>query len=138
MARRKKHKPRSKCSFIQDWGTYSNQTFVCVGLSFDEITRRLKQFGKAATIDWLNEETTTRERMKCASAFVWFKDGRSVLWLKAWANAWEHFDTLNHETVHLIDFVLTSKGMQDEMEGRAYQHEFLFREIRRALFKRLP
>jgi hypothetical protein len=91
---------------IQDWGTYSNQTLVCIGLSFDEITRRLKRFGKAGTIDWLNEETTIRDRIKCASASVWFEEGRSVLWLKAWANAWEHFDTLNHETVHLIDAML--------------------------------
>ena len=70
---------------------------------------------------------------------VFYDEGRTIMSFGNWANDWRHWDGLLHEVTHLIHAVLGhSKNMMDEDEARAYQTEFLFREIRRKLWKLYP
>jgi hypothetical protein len=65
---------------------------------------------------------------------AWEEDGRSILWLRHWRENWDDYETLMHETLHLIQFILMEgKSMSKEWEAQAYQQEFLFREIGRKL-----
>ena len=65
------------------------------------------------------------------------KNGTTILMFSDWKNDWKHWDCLVHEVTHLVHFVLGNmKNMMHEDEGRAYQTEFLFREIRRNLWQK--
>lgn len=127
--------------YIQGWGTYSNETLVCVGMTFDEILAAQK---KEKAYPWIKkvmllDKHLIVEQLNAGNAFVWHNDGTTLLYFPEWKNNWNHWDTLIHEISHLIDFVMVGgKRMSDETEGKAYQMEYLFREIRRKLWKLYP
>lgn len=130
---------RRKFYFVQEWGTYSNETLVVVGMTKDEILALLKR--KKYNKDIVNRFTSHGPSLECFStkaAFVWAPPqfGATLLYFPEWRFDWDHIETLVHEINHLLFFVLgQKKGMSDETEAMAYQNEFLFREIRRKLFK---
>ena len=51
---------------------------------------------------------------------------------------WYFFDVLNHEIVHLTQYLLDDRGADDESEFRAYLHQFIFKAIRNELYKKFP
>jgi len=116
--------------FIQEWGTLPNETLVVVGLTQKQIVARMKRskFHKDVV-----EAFSRSEPLEDASAWVWLRQGRTMLWFPEWKNDWEHYNTLLHETNHLVYHIIRDKGMTNEIEAQAYQHEYLFDNIRRRL-----
>ena len=133
-------KPKKFC-FIQNWGTYSNDTFVCVGMNHDEIIRAMKKLKVKKNITTAFEQEREEHNIhwlvpKNHSAVLWFNSGASVLWFPDWKRNWGHISTLIHELYHAVHRILhKDKKMADEDEACAYQLEFLFKEIRRKLDK---
>lgn len=140
----KKNKSK-KFWYIQNWGTYSNQTPIFVGYSADEITKELKnkrfEIKKDVIETWQSDIESTRKVMSDSNTgAVWFKDGLSLLWLPDFKDDWKHLETIIHECFHLVIGILGREKMMVnfssntiEEEAMAYQHEFLFRSIRRKL-----
>ena len=131
-------KKQPKKYFLQNWGTYSNDTFVCVGMNKKEITEALKKLSASKDIidRWENKGCDFHEIGSNAS--VWEEDGLTLLWFKKWTKTWNDLNVLVHEIYHLIYLVLHKrKGMADEQEGCAYQFEYLFNEMRKKLDKLL-
>lgn len=122
-----------KFAFMQDWGTYSNQTLVVVGMNKKEIVKHLKKI--KAPKDAIASFLVVEESHFHEAAFVWSNFGRTVLWLPSWQHTAKNEETLVHEVHHLIFDVMNSKGMADEPEALAYQMEFLFKNIRKNLWK---
>ena len=135
---KKKHK-KQKFAFYQDSGMYSNETLVCVGMRMKDALKYLKRTGaKKEMIDAFSlYEKETDELIAKGSTPTVRTSGACMILLADWKDDWEHLDTLNHEVVHIIQLFLTDKGFDDEDENCAYLHEYLFREIRRKLSKRL-
>lgn len=119
--------------FIQDWGTYSNETLVCINVSFDEIVKwTIKNKYKVPVL--IQEPEETRECIKEAPGFVVIgSDHTSLLWMKEFRDKWEFYETLMHEVHHLVHGIFSHKRMLHEKDANAYQFEYLFREIRRKL-----
>ncbi len=126
--------------FIQDWGTYSNETLVAVGETRENIFKWMKKNGiRQELIDQLEEDLEDNETMhRDCDGLVSSKDGRTFLWLKQYRkNNHDDADCLMHECLHLIQFVLfDEKGMADEKEGPAYQLEYLVRNIRNKILSK--
>lgn len=138
-----KKKKRTKAYFIQNWGTYSNQTFVVVGMKGKEILRAMKRakLVKEAITDFEkeHEELDKSWLVDGHNGMCWIKDGRSLLWVREWKDDWDHHETLIHEIFHLVHAVLQKgKNMANEDEACAYQQEYLYRQIRRNIFKLFP
>lgn len=117
-----------KFSFVQDWGTYPNETFVVVGLAHKEIlaAMRRRKFKKDAISAFA--ETGRPNKDETASAFAWYR-GPSVLWFPEWQIDLAHYANLVHETNHLVFDAARDKGMRYEPEAQAYQQEYLFSNI---------
>lgn len=136
-----KKRKQKKQYFIQDWGTYSNQTLVVVGMKHEEIVSLMKRlkFDKEGITNFDTESKKEDEADKAfaytCKGFMWFDDqGRSVLWFREWTNDWDHYDTLLHEIYHGVHHLMhLNKKMVKEEEACAYQMEYLFRSIRRKL-----
>lgn len=132
MPKLKQYPKLKKIHFMQNWGSYSNQTFVCVDLTRAEIILALtNKYKSGPTIAAKAVENVTDDMFATCAGFVTRNEGRTLLWLKEWQNNWDCHETLMHECLHLIQGVfMEGKGMQDEHEAQAYQLEFLFRSIR--------
>ena len=130
---RTRSKPiKGKGWFIQDWGTYSNQTLVVVGLKDPEVIRLLRRLNRHSARAFVRQNPDYD-----SAGFVFHHNGRSLLWLPRWKNTGEDILTLIHETNHLIHYVLNKdKGMGNETEAQAYQQEYLFKNIRGRLNQR--
>lgn len=46
---------------------------------------------------------------------------------------WDYWETVLHETHHLIHWISQKKMMAEEMEAQAYLFEYVFRKIRRTI-----
>jgi len=128
-------KPK-KFAFLQDWGTYGNETLVIVGMDAEEIIKHIQRKGFNFTAGF---PASLRRVFKATSvsARCVFEEGRSILWLPSWKDDWENWETLMHEIVHLIHRCLCiNKHMDEEDEAQAYQMEYLFRAIRIELHRR--
>jgi len=137
---KKKQRKLEKAIFIQEWGTYTNQTLVAVGSSTDEMLRYLKKnkVNKASIDAFVADKQNLESQMQNSlGLFCRPKDGDagSILWLKNWdKNNWRCYEILIHELFHAVYGILgKDKGMLDEEEALAYQQEYLFGEIRRKL-----
>lgn len=134
-------KKNKKYAYIQNWGTYSNQTAVCVGMSRQEIVNYLRRIKSPAemAVRFLERTADFDKHIRNNSdtiSKVFYDEGRSILSFADWKNDWQHWDYLVHEITHLVHNILGHyKNMMDEDEARAYQTEFLFIEIRRKLWK---
>ena len=128
-------KPKFKATFFQDWGTFSNETLVCVGVDKPEILRYMKLSGVKPD---LIAAFTRKVDSPTASAFVWTPPmtGCTLLWLKRWTGNADDLDDLVHETNHLIYDIARDKGFQNEPEIQAYQQGYLFSGILKTLTER--
>ena len=120
-------KPKFNTIFIQDWGTFSNETLVCVNRDKAQILRYMRQTRiKPELIELFEAKSETD-----AAAFVWTPRGTgcTLLWLREWAGDPEDLDTLVHETNHLVYDISRDKGFKDEAEIQAYQQAYLFSGI---------
>ena len=122
-----------KFHYVQDWGTYSNQTLVCVAMSKKEIGKVLKRLNPKMSDDFLSAQISDDGN---STGYVYHLKGKTVLFLQEPPSEWRHWETLVHETYHLVSLVFSDKSMNDEEEASAYQQQFLFRAIRRRLQER--
>lgn len=129
---------RKKFAFLQDWGTYTTQTFVAVGLKHDEILTAMRAMGCEEQLvkrydAGMGRHKDTTEAYDPNGAFVW--RGRppgsvNLLWMGAWKNNLTWYGNLLHETAHLVKFFITDyRHMEDETEAQAYQQEYLFQRV---------
>src|SRR3990167_6645082 len=113
-----------KFVYIQDWGTYSNQTIVSIGMNHADMAvylRKIKAKFSIAKI-FLENESTIKALAEKSDGLVHkdYKNGISILMFPNWKNDWKHWDCLIHEVSHLIFFVLgEQKNMANEDEARA-------------------
>lgn len=124
-----------KYCYVQDWGSYQNDTFVIVGMTHREVVKKMKslKFNKNAVHVY---DTKVFLDNYESEGFVFTIGGKSVLWLRNWKKDDEHLGTLVHETAHLIYLILgKNKGMEEETEAQSYQQEFLFNNIQKRLTK---
>jgi hypothetical protein len=125
-------KPR-KFVYFQDWGSYSNETLVVVGMTCKETLSYIKRNDLQFSEGFPNKLENFFESEKgagCAGACV-FDQGRSLLYFPRWYNCWDNWETLLHECYHLVYRIcMKNKGMENEDEAIAYQLEYLFRNIR--------
>ena len=139
--RRSKKRPPLKFAFWQDWGTYDNQSLVCVGLDRDDVLSHAKRLNaKRWFIEWLRDDPEVQEFFNNSQlgGFFGHHRGASILWLKEFRDEWPFYETLMHELHHAVFYLLEgNNGMHAEMEAQAYQQGFLFRQIRRRFQKRL-
>jgi len=125
--------------FIQDWGTYSDQMIVSVGMSTEDLlswVKKLKDL-KEGVVEILEENLKTMENRRDKGGFMRFtteKCAVSCLIILEWDRTLENNGLLVHELSHAIDFVLgNGKMMERETEAKAYQLEFLYLAIVREL-----
>lgn len=118
-----------KFCFLQDWGTYSNQTFVVVGMTLKEIiaAMRRRNFKKSAILSF--EKGGRPKSDEDAAAFVWVDGGMSLLWFPEWKLDITHYSDLVHETNHLVFEIARDKGMSEEAEAQAYLQEYLWNSL---------
>jgi len=133
-------KPKvKKFIYIQDGGTYSNEVLIGVSVTTEDIIRYVKRNGLNFSDGFLRKLRASFNNEACANASgrTIFDEGRSILWLPAWRQDWDHFETLMHECWHLVHrTLLVNKGMEMEDEAQAYQLEYWFHHIRENLEKR--
>lgn len=123
--------------FIEDCGTYRNEIIVVIGANFDKVLEyvkrrtditkeNLKEFeeGRAEFLD--------AEKKEHQGFVLHYKKGFQLMWIKAFFDSWEWYDTLIHECCHATHYILEVKGIRDE-EAFAYLQEHLIRKIRRRL-----
>lgn len=134
---------RKKYWYLQDWGTYNNQTPVFVGYTVKEITTIIKRqkWNKEAVKKWCEDEDLA-EFMEGKNGAVWKYEGWTLLYLPSWNGTWDDIETLVHECFHLVVGQLGGQkafinGGSIEEEGMAYQQEYLFRSIRRKLASKM-
>lgn len=137
MSKRKKLKKKSTI-FIQDWGTYQNETLVVVGKTAKETIRWCKKIKvNKKFLEWLEnnlEKHEVHSKERNDPAFFMFGETNSVLFLEPYKDSWNYWETLIHETMHMVDYVLSAlRLMEKETEARAYQQEYLFHSIRKKL-----
>jgi hypothetical protein len=128
---------RERFCYLQGWGTYSSDTMVCVGMTPAQILARMKRGGTRPRI--VKAFAGVLDQFGNGLGHCWVDPctGASVLSFPDWRNDWPHWDTLVHEVAHLVHAALgRHRAMADEDEARAYQTEYLFREIRRELWTR--
>jgi hypothetical protein len=130
-----KTKKHFKTMFFQKWGTFANETLVCVGVTKKEIRRfMVAKNCKPELIEKFDRGLNTDGKF----AFVWTppNSGATLLWLGGWIGDAEDMDTLVHETNHLIYDISRDKGFQNEPEIQAYQQAYLFSHIWKELKNR--
>lgn len=120
---------KTKKIFVQNWGTYQNDTLVCIGVTFEEIC---KYCHKKLFIAPNPEIEKTIKEGYPAQTYV-NEDHSSILWMRKFKNNWQSFEILLHEIHHLVYNIFGLKGMEKEKEAQAYQFEYLFHNIRRKL-----
>ena len=132
---------RKKFAFFQDWGTYSTETFVAVGMTHEEILAAMRTMGCVKRNINRYDASIGPDKDKAYEAhgaFTW-KARRSelnLLWLHEWKNNMTWYSNLVHETNHMIKRNLTDyRLMEDETEAQAYQQEYLFTRIAAACSK---
>jgi hypothetical protein len=124
-----KRKQTFNTIFLQDWGTFTNETLVCVAVTKKEILQFMKRNNFRKTL--IEQFERKSAPSAGASAFVWNPTGAgcTLLWMDSWLGRREDVNTLVHETNHLIYDISRDKGFEDEPEIQAYQQEYLFKNI---------
>jgi hypothetical protein len=132
--KRKPAKPKT-LAYIQDWGTYTNETLVVVGMNQKQILAALVREG--AIPDIVEAYGYVKPEDYESDGFIWTYKGCTVLWLEDWKYDAAHLDTLVHETNHLVyNMMVKRKKMKEEMEAQAYQQAYLFSAILKRLNQR--
>ena len=126
------------CIFTQDYGTYSDEILVISGITdkkkvfaYLKKIHALVPFAKWILTDW---DEFQEKLKKNKGLFCWNNEvSGTVLFLHQCGDAWDFWNTLLHETNHIVFQIAKRKGFETEMEAQAYLQEFLFTSIRRKL-----
>jgi hypothetical protein len=127
-----------KCNFVQSWGSYSIETIVSVGTTHEEVVRYCKKMKfKKEMIEHLekSKEEIKKLQKKSKGLFCILSPG-NLIWINEYTDDWDFYQVLIHELFHAVFGEMgQERGMEKEEEAMAYQQEFLFKEIRRKLYK---
>lgn len=133
-------KKRKPLIFVQDFGTYTNEMLVLVGVeNKKEVFTYLKRIkAKVDFSKWVLEDFDSwKERIeekKQKGLFCWNDEVEgTVLLLRPFEDTWEYWEVLLHEIHHAVDYLVKNNLMEKEIEAQAYLFEYLFRSIRRKL-----
>lgn len=127
-------------AFLQDWGTLPTETIIVLGYRtkielLEGIKTNIPNI-KASALKRLQESNFAKYIDKSENdGFVYYDEGRTLLYLKTWNHSIYSMGVFIHELSHLIDFIFKDKGMLEETEARAYQTEYLFSQIATRLDK---
>ena len=118
--------------WIQDWGTYGEQTLICVGANKKEIVAHLKK--TCPKSQFLYCISKFFEIPKGCDGCFWThynpKYRGSILWLKKLEYTPESISVLSHEVCHAIRrLLIEERNMHNEVEAQCYQTEFLIKNI---------
>lgn len=129
------NKKIKKFAYIQNWGTYDQETLVCVGMSPEEILAYAKKhkFNKQTIKNFENEIPKLNKLYQGGCAITCVSGNTTCLILRNYEDTWSYWETLMHECYHLVYHVFGRNLMSTEEEAFAYQLEFMFRSIRRKL-----
>jgi len=126
--------------FIYNIEIFDSQILVAVGVTAKQVDKWLKKNGLKSIKNVMNKEITNRfiEASK-NDGFVQFITNGDItfyiLWLKDFKWEMTLLDILNHEIVHLRQFMFADKNIENELEFEAYFQESVFRELRKKLNK---
>jgi len=56
-----------------------------------------------------------------------------IMVISDWQNDWDHWDTLMHETHHVVEYEAKDKWFMEEMEFKAYLYTSVFKKLREIL-----
>lgn len=79
---------------------------------------------------------TKRDIKKAMDEWIWWcyvyvkKWFSRILLLTWWKDNWEHWDYLNHEINHLVEYEADERWFHEEKEFKAHLQEWLFRKFR--------
>lgn len=121
--------------FVQDWGTFPDQTLVVIGVKSknDIIEIARKVGGHKKLLEKLKD--MGEPPLECAGFFEYLGDGcGSILYMKTYKDDWTFWGTLMHELHHAVFYTLQRhRSMDAEKEALAYAQQDLFQNIRRKL-----
>lgn len=126
-----------KVIFWQDTGAFQDNFLVSVGMKKKEILSYAKRTGACENtltlIDDLEPEDFTKEVRVGMTLFEKKTKAVVLLYFPEFEDNWEKWETLMHETHHLVHYLSKKKGFEEEPEAQAYLQEYIFRAIRRKL-----
>jgi len=127
--------------FVYTIEVFGLQILVAVGATAEQIKKWADKNSKELKEIYKIKENfeNTEQAIEKNSGFVqvFTKDNIQFyfLWLQEYKNTWCRLDVLNHEVVHLRQFIFDNKKIINEVEFEAYFQESMFREIRKRLDK---
>jgi len=125
-----------KKHFVQDWGTYGNETIVAVGYNRQETERIVKKIAGEIGLKSFRDQYERHLGGSHAGYFLVILGTHYTLLSLAdfKKNNAHSIGVLVHELEHAIDFILKDYyGFSNEYEARAYQIQYLFKNIYKKL-----
>ncbi len=118
--------------WIQDWGTYGEQTLVAIGASKKEILSYLKRHCPKS--EFLDNVKSEFEVPKNCDGCFWThynpKFRGSILWLQSLEFTPHSLGVLAHEICHAVRrLLIEERNMVNEVEAICYQTEYLTKNI---------
>jgi hypothetical protein len=130
--------------FIYKIEIFGDEIVFCVGVKAKDVSEWLKKNnGKKNIIKLFNRKETIEEfdELSKSPGFVREYDEPDVhlclVYLKDYNFMEDELDILNHEIVHLRQFLFKHKDIKEEIEFEAYFQQNVFRELRHKLNKYL-
>ncbi len=124
--------------WIQDWGTYGEETLVCVAASKREILAFLRLKKISGRADFIAAVTRDFEIPKnCDGCFFYNQSVRgSILWFQSLELTPHSVGILAHEVTHAVRrLLIEERNMENEIEAICYQTEYLTKNILREALK---
>lgn len=124
-------KKEIKLCWIQDSGVYDHDTFIFIGHTKDEVLKKLKKYTDTEGV----RQMILDEEKSDFAGVVFEHNNRRVLWMPVMKDKWKYFDYLMHEVHHLTLMLGKQFGFSDELEASAYLFNYLFKAIRKRIYK---
>ena len=124
-----------KKAFLIHWGTYPDSTLVSVNMKHEELMKWAREKIQSPKPGYLKALDKTKHERGAwdTGGFKVFStedsDGWSVLFIDNWDNSIQALGTIVHELSHAIDDILVERRGVDCTEAKAYQIEYLLKQI---------
>ena len=131
-----KKKLKQNQLFIQNFGTYTDEILVMIGLhEKKELLRFMKKHRvKVDIAKWILENYDEWKKEEHQGMFAWNDEIRAkILILRSPADAWDYWEVLMHEIHHVVFHTAKQKSLTEETEAQAYLFEYLFHHIRKKI-----
>lgn len=133
-----KNKPKEIFKFISI-GMYDLGLIVACLDKPENIHKMLNMKANKEASDWLKDSVSDFQMplLGDGGALIFNPETKKplILYMKNKERTWEFWDTLIHETHHLVYVTSEFIGFKSEIEHQAYFMETVFRQIRRIINK---